>query len=332
MSVHWEAIGARAGGLSAHLLPDEKLERLGRVPGIADLVRELEGTPYAPFLPARGGSTGAIELGVTRSLAHRVATLARWAARAGADRALSPLFLELDVANVRVVLRGVLGELTTEQRLSGAIPTPTLGRRPLEVLAGADSVGAVAASLVAWGHPLGPPLLSAVRRVRPDLFGLEAVLLRCWAGHASSVARSGGPALVRFVADTIDAQNAIAALVLAGAHAEGPPEPLFVGGGARLGVQDFAAAAAAVDRPGAAERLARPLRGTPLAVALAETAGSPASVSSRVQDAHIERLARERRREPLTVAPVLLFVLRLRREARLVRGALWRVGLTGARP
>ena len=321
MTVTWEVLGTRARGLGTHLLSEGRIATVMRVSSGSDFIRELGETPYAPFLPPRGGAVRQLEVGITRSLADRMSTLARWA---GPDAAsLAPLLLEQDARNVRVALRGAVGELTPDQRIAGSIPTPTLGRRALEALARAESPGALAATLVAWRHPLGSVLLSEARRTHPDLFRLEVALTRCLALKTSVGARRAGEAMRDFVSETIDTQNLTTALLLAGARSESATEDLFVAGGRSLGRRHFVGAASSADRLACVEALARATRGTVFERPLRESPTTPAGVSKRILEARIGRLARDSRAEPVSAFPVLLFILRLRREASLVRRALW---------
>jgi hypothetical protein len=83
---------------------------------------------------------------------------------------------------------------------------------------------------------------------------------------------------------------------------------------------------------GAAEQLARASRGTPLARALSQAAARPAELSARILAARVAAYTKRSVQEPLSAVPVLLLVLRLRREAQAVRRALWTVTLAGGRP
>lgn len=293
---------------------------------IAELDRVLQGTPYALFLGPGGGAAVAMEVAITRSLAQRMRVLARWA---GPDaRALRPVFIEQDARNIRAILRGVIGGLPSEQRMSSVIPTPLLGRKELEALARAESAGSVAATLAAWRHPLGPALLAEASRKHPDPFRLEASLAHRLANEVSRAARSGGGSMRAFVREELDASNAVAAVLLAAARTEGDLVDFFVEGGSGLGADDFARAASAPDGTTAAELLANATAGTLLAGPLREPSSTAAALSARILEARIGELTRRSRVEPLSAAPVLLFVLRLRREAQLVRRALWAAALT----
>jgi hypothetical protein len=104
---------------------------------------------------------------------------------------------------------------------------------------------------------------------------------------------------------------------------------LFVDGGRHLGRREFVRAASSVDRHECAESLAHATRRTLFERPLREPPTTSAGVSAGILEARIERLVRDSRIEPLSAFPVLLFVLRLRREARLVRRALWGTALAG---
>ena len=325
MKAPWEVLGARARGLATHLLAGERLREAERAMSIAELMHALRDTPYARVMGPREAGPAVVELAVARSVAERMELLARWAAPD--TEALRPIFLGEDARNVRNIVRGIVGALTPEQRLASAMPTPSLGRKELEALARSDSVGAVAATLVGWGHPLGSALLEEASQAHPDPFRLEAALAKRAAEEAGRAARHGGRLMRSFVREDIDAHNAVTAVLLAGARTETEPADLFVEGGSSLSVDDFVRAASATDRAAAAELLATATAGSVLAAPLRERPVSPAALSARIVAARIDELASRGRQEPLSAAPVLLFVLRLHREAHSVRRALWGAAL-----
>lgn len=328
MSAPWDVLASRARGLAMHLLSDERLRELERAEDVRQLVRLLEPSPYAALMPAHENAPEVVDRAVTRSVAQRMGTLARWV---GPDpRPLLPIFLEMDTHNVRGILRGIAGGVARDERLSGAIPTRFLDRRALEVLAGADSAGGVAATLTAWAHPLGPTLLREARRTKPDLFRLEAALARFLAERAPTAAKHGGRAMVDFVQETLDVQNILTAILLAGTRTETDAASLFVDGGATLTRREFLEAAAASDRGRCAEILVRATRRTLFAAPLREPPSSPTAVAQRILRARIDRLRDRSRREPTSALPVLLFLLRLRREVRSLRRVLWRTSLQRA--
>ena len=211
-------------------------------------------------------------------------------------------------------------------------PRPRSAGDPWKPLARAESPGAVAAALVAWEHPLGHPLLKQARQTRPDLFRLEAALVRFMAEYVSLAARRSEEGMRRFVRESVDQRNIVTAVLLAGARFEGQVGEAFADAGGELDRRHFVRAASAQDREGAAEVLAHALRRTPFERALRAAPSTPSGISERILQARIARLARGSRHEPVTSLPVLLYILRLRREAARVRRALWTASLReGAR-
>ena len=343
MRPSWEALVARSRGLSRHLLPEERVRALERASDGNELLLALRETPYRDLVPtdfAVGGFGGAaratpvaLERAITRSLTERMTSLAKWAGPDGG--ALRPLFIEQDARNVRDVLRGAVGALTPEERTASAVPTPSLAWKKLTALSRLESPADVAERLIAWEHPLGAALLEEAGASRPDLFRLEAALARSSAEVAARAAREGGRRMREFVRESIDARNAVTALLLVGARLEGESKDLFVEGGEVLSTDDLVRATSAVDRVSAAEALAAASRraaraestATPLTRALEGAPASPAALSDRILAARIAAYTKRARLEPLTAIPVLLFVLRLQREARVVRRAIWAAAL-----
>jgi vacuolar-type H+-ATPase subunit C/Vma6 len=324
----WEALVARARGLSTHLLSEERVQALERAADATELTLALRETPYRDSLAA-GATLAGLEAAVTRSLADRMTLLMKWAGPDGS--ALRAVFVDQDARNVRDILRGMVGALTPEERTASAIPTPELGQKRLADLARLDSPAEVASKLVAWEHPLGSGLMEAAGESRPDLFRLETALARRSAAVAARAARKGGKRMREFVRESIDADNAVTALLLVGARAEGESADFFLEGGESLSREELVRAASAADRASATEALSAACRGTALARALGEGPSQPAAVSARILTARIAAHTRRARHEPLSAVPVLLFVLRLRREAHAVRRALWAATLAGGR-
>ena len=329
MKAGWGVLATRARGLSSHLLPDDVAGSLERAGGPGGLARALRDTPYARFLGGGEPDPHGLEVAVARSLAERMALLARWAGPGAGP--LRPVFIVQDARNVRDILRGLVGGVAPEQRMASAIPTPFLGRKELATLARAESVGSAAATLAVWGHPLGSSLLEEAARRHPDPFRLEVALARAAAEEALRAARRAGRHMRAFVREEIDAGNAVTAVLLAGTRFEGEPAELFIEGGAAVTRESFTRAASASDRMQAAEILADATAGTTLSAPLATGPLAPAALAGRILSARVDALTRRGRQEPLTAVPVLLFVLRLRTEAQRIRRALWTVAAAGGR-
>jgi vacuolar-type H+-ATPase subunit C/Vma6 len=302
------------------------VRRLESAVSLGALAHELEGTAYGRFLPPRAEDSRAVETSVLRSIADRFATLARWAGPRGDQ--LAVVFLEQDVHAVRDLMRGALGGLGPEQRLVGALPTPTLPRKALRVLAGVGTPTGVAATLAAWGHPLGHALVREADDALSDPFQMEVALGRSLGALAPRAARGGGRHVRDFVAESVDGHNVVTAILLAGARSEGVEAEMFVEGGRSLGLDGFLMAAEAPDHAEAVRGLGDYLRGTLFAEALADSAASSAALSSAILSARIHALRTKARLEPVSALPVLHFVLALCREARKVRRTLWRAALS----
>ncbi len=142
----------------------------------------------------------------------------------------------------------------------------------------------------------------------------------------------GADELVRsFVHAEIDSWNIATALVLSGNDAGAAPAALFVEGGSELSPDDFTEAASADGPAACASVLAGVLRGTLFAEAMRSGPATLPAVDDRILEARIRRLRVSGRLRPLSAAPVLSLVLRLRREGRMLRRALWRTSLSAVR-
>jgi hypothetical protein len=319
MSVSWEALAVRARGLTTRLFGDEQLGRLTRAVSERAVLRLLRDSAYAPFIPAHDLAPRTLDRAVGTSAADRLRLLARWSD----GGSLSAIFLEEDARSVRALLRGLGGGVAPERRLAATLPTPSLDGRALETLAQAESAGTIAATLTAWGHPYGPPLLEESVRARPDPFRLERELGSTFATAAASAASRGGETVRAFVSETIGAMNLANALLLAGVRTESPVEEFFIVGADRPGVDTFVQAVMAGNREACVEVLATAMQGTLFAEPLAARPSSPVGLARAILDARIRRLDRMRRERPVSAVPALLYVLLLRRETVTVRRAIW---------
>ena len=316
MRATWDDVNARAQGLSTRLLGRQGLEALSTAAGLDELARRLDRAGFgAVQLPA---TAERIELAVRHTAAERLRILARWCA--GRAEVLAVLFEDEDRRSLRALLRGAAAGAAPEARLSGLVPTPALPARALEELARIADVAQLAATLQAWGNPYAAALEHAKASPRPDLLHLETALVRLFAQRASAGARRGDRALVGFVEETIDVENALSAVVLAPQKADS----WFVEGGRALGADAFAEAIRSRDHGEAARLLSAALAGTPLAEALA---APPASLERSLLAARTRARARAARREPLSSQPLLSFALRLRAETVDLQAVIWSVAL-----
>lgn len=326
MTPRWEDLDARARGLATHLLGPAALAALAAAPDLPTLAAALRRLGYA--VPEGAASAAALEVAVRRMAGARLGVLARWAGRRTA--LLAVVFEDEDRRSLRALVRGALAQAPAEARLAGLVPTPALPERALQELARQASPGAVAALLTAWRHPYGPALRGPAAAAQPDPWALELALDRTFATRAVRAARRSR-ALLEYVRETIDLENAYTALALAGEERELSPRDTFLPGGARLDRAAFAAAAAAGTPAAAGRRLARALAGAPFAPAFDAHATDPVRLEDAVLRLRLRALERAMRTAPLGPAPVLAYALRLRAETVALRRIIWGVAL-GAPP
>lgn len=339
MSPRWEDLDARARGMSTRLLPEAELDRLAGLPDLEALVRALP-APLRP--PGEAPATARrVDRALGRAAGDRLGLLARWAGPSRRAR-LAVVFGEEDRRSLRILLRAAAAGLPTERRLDGVTATPDLPEGVLRRAARADDPAGVLAVVEDAGHPFGgllPPATGRGPHGATDLFALETALSRAWALRAvEGAGRDRG--LRRFVGRAVDLENAWTALFAPGPTPAGPPDGdarggegeavapgeeagLHLGGGSALPAGTFRDVTGTSDRARRRELLAEAFSGTPLGRAFADPAAGAAGLEARALDARIAEERWHGRRDPLGPAPLLEYVLRLRREVRSLRRVAW---------
>jgi len=319
----WGDVIVRARGLSSHILSPARCFALCDSRSIGDLSLQLAnlGLVSAPSADSPADEHS-LELALRRRAGARLQLLANWA---GARRdLLAPIFDDEDRRAIRALVRGAIARVAPQLRTAGLVPTPSLPIRALDELAQAGDVATVASLLLAWHHPFGAVVEAEARRQQPDTLEFEMALVREFAVRARASADAGDAALRLFVERTIDLENLQSALALSSQASDVPPGRLFVDGGTIVTVGDLAGARGAGGEIDLAARLARRVRGTPLAAMLNHGTRS-------AEDAALDALADEFRRRardaPLSLAPVILFALRQRAELHMLLRILWGVSL-----
>ena len=319
MTARWEDVNARARGLATHLIAPAALGAMADAPDLPTLARALELAGIRIATEAVR-DPAALELAVRRWAAAQIRLLIRWLG--DRDAALRVLLEDEDRRSLRAVLRGAVAGAAAAPRLAGLIPTPGLSERMLETLAALAQPRKIAATLAAWRHPYGAPLLAAAAEGEPDPLALEMALDRCWADRAVAGARSGGRGLRRFVSDILDETNLISALLLSGNGLDIPPESAFLAGGELIAPDRFARAIRSADALAAGTELASALE--PERAALVRRyAGDPARLARQLARVRLRVLHHAARHDPLGPAPVLEYLLRLRAEVVMLRALIW---------
>lgn len=326
MKARWEDLATRARGLATHLLTRADIAALAAAPNLAALGDALRAREF----PLADGTLTAdgLELAVRRVAGARLWLLSRWAGLRNPP--LAVLLDDEDRRSIRACIRGAVQGAPAELRLAGLVPTPSLPKRALAELAGQPTPRAVAALLTAWGNGFGPALLRASQTTQPDLLEIEHALNRSFAERALHSARAAGSqVLVDYVRETIDLENACAALVLAGAERDSAVKRAFVAGGRTLSLAAFLEAIA--DGAGAARRLAAAFHGTGWAAAFERWGADPARIEEQLLMRRVEHLRALARRDPAGPASVLEFALRLRAEVIDLQRVIWGVALGAPR-
>ena len=319
------ALVARARGLSTHLLDEDQLAAIERANDRAALVSALVNAGF-PVAALGGGDPRAIERAIAVRDHDERALIEAWAV--DAPEAVALLTDEDDRRTLRIAIRGVVAGAATSARLAGAIATPTLPEVALPSIAAAASAAELAATLAHLAHPAAGVLAPLLACPHPDLLAIEVALAHWWAARAH--ARRDDHALRVYVAQRLDVDNLVTALLLAARGRELDRTAYFIDGGERLARDRFlAAAGATVDV--CTEQLAAIFEGTPLAEALAPDAVlHPDAIEQAALRWQLEAQTDLRRREPLGLAPLLWLVIERRLERVRLRRAAWRIAMRGA--
>jgi vacuolar-type H+-ATPase subunit C/Vma6 len=321
---HWGDLNARARGLAGHLVAEETLEALARAADLGDFVRLLIQAGLGP-LDQRERDPARIELSFRREAAAHLRLLLRWLAER--TPLLRVLIEDEDRRSLRSLVRGAAAAAPSESRLAGLIPTPGLPERLLEELARQPRVQEIAAVLAATRHPYAGSVQAGVGQQQPDLLRIEIELNRVFSSRARAGARKGGRELRAFVESVIDGQNLITALQLRGQELEWPAEQAFLEGGRVLSREGFLKAVASPTSFGASRLLAEAFTDREIPALITRHFGSPETLEGALHRHRIATLRRRARLAPLSPAPLLWYLLRLRRQSVRLRALLWGVAM-----
>jgi vacuolar-type H+-ATPase subunit C/Vma6 len=322
MKPTWDDVNARARGLSTRLLGRRRLEELAKLASLTDLASELVGAGYAQ---TRIVTAPALEQTVRLYALSRMRLVTRWCG--ARSRLLLIVFEDEDRRSLRALVRGALAGVAADRRLSGLVPTPTLPERALGELARFATVAEIAATLTAWKNPYGQAMQSQAERAQPDLFRIEMAVNRLFAHRAASAARKAGLELRRFAEESVDLENVAAAMVLRREATDVEPEECFLEGGRRLDRRTFVdAISSETSLP-----LARALAGTPFAQLLAGVDADSSTFELATLRLRLRELLVRARQEPLSEAPLLAFLLRLRAQTLDLRHLIWTLSLGAPR-
>jgi vacuolar-type H+-ATPase subunit C/Vma6 len=321
----WDDVNARARGLSIRLLPRRRLEALAALPGLAELGTELDRAGYPEAALARAAGAPALSRSVRLHALSTMRLLTRWCG--ARSRFLLAIFEDEDRRSLRALVRGAAAGVSAERRLFGLVPTPALPERALVELARSETVAEIAGTLTVWKNPYGPAIGSRAGRGPTDLFRIEIEINRLFAVRAVAAARKADHELRRFTAESIDLENVAAVLALRREALDVEPEECFLEGGRGLDRTSFVDAS----RSEASTPLARALAGTPFARDLSEAFEDSSTFELAVIRLRLRALMARARREPLTAAPLLWFLYRLRAQTVDLGHIIWTLSLGASR-
>ncbi|MBL8917655.1 MAG: V-type ATPase subunit [Myxococcaceae bacterium] len=309
------AVAARARGLATHLFTRPELEALTPldVPAISRALARSGKLPAAESAPA-----AELDRVLREVVKNATKTLARWS---GAEPVLEVFAADADRRSLRALLRGALQAAPADARLAGLFPTRTLPERVLSELARQPTPNDVARHLVAVDHPdAGRLSVLTAKQAQPDLFALELALVQGFAERATRAARAGDEVLERFVATRLDVLD-LAVAVLLSTALDVDPTRCFVDGGRIVTRAAFLEIARSGGKPH--PPLRKVVAGTllaPLAVPLVPDAST---IERQAFTLLLGSLKDDARRQPLTCAPVLFYLVRLEAMAHDLRRIIW---------
>lgn len=322
----WTEVAVRARGLGTHLVDAARLDALASARPLPKLVAAIaEASPeLARFLPPDASEAPSVERALRRAAAARLRLLRRWAS-GGRLRALAVLLDDEDRRSLRAIVRGALGNVPADARLVGLVPTPALPERALATLARQATVGQIASLLRAWGSSYGNAIEGEAERPHPDPYLLQVALDQEFARRARRGSRRRRT-LRAYVRLRIDGENAVTAVTVASASLGHDAGDAFVTGGRWVDRELFVRAARCGIPEQSIELLGAALNGSPLARQLPEP-----DRWWTIEDAVLRGLVRHyraaARRDPVSFADVILYVLRLRAELRDVARLVWAAAL-----
>jgi len=313
----WGDLNARARGLGNHLLGRARLETLAGAGTVEHFVAEL--VTFDPQLPRQPVVLPQdLDLYFRRVAADHLTTIARWADRR--HTLLTIVFEDEDRRSLRALLRGSVQGVAPERRVAGLIPTPALPVRALAELAQVGSPAEVSDLLGIWRSPYAAVLLPEAKKHQPDMLILESSINVAFVERARREARHGDRYLKRFVERVIDLENLWSAAVLAERGGDPAPERFFLEGGTILSEQMYRSAITESSQWRSAVRAA--LDRTPLAEVVTDSP-EPTSLEASGLLALLGEAVRESLLDPLSAAPLLAFVLRLRAQLMDLRSLMW---------
>ncbi len=323
-SGNYEYVTARVRSRRAVLFDDDDYRKLLRM-GTGEIARFMEETEYEAEMNALGARYSGVDLveyALNRNLAKHFEDLLRWADGRLYDY-IARYLRKFDVWNVKTVIRGQYSGADREEIEDDLIRAGEIGDDLLDRLVAADSIQEIVEHLD--GTMFGDPLEAAMRDFEDTgvLVPLENAIDRAFyetllAGLPQEQTRAT-ELYVEFLRAEIDFRNLRNALRLARSGTDIPPADYYIQGGRLFDEQDLRQLAGNTDQ--LVEHIRSSVYGDDLADALdvLESAETLIEFEHALDAALLEYADQLSNRYPLSVCPVLSYVLAKEREVDNIR-------------
>jgi V/A-type H+-transporting ATPase subunit C len=318
-----EYVNARARSRKATLFDDDDYRKLVRM-GTDEIARFMEETEYereVNELGSRYGGVDLVEYALNRNLARHFDDLLRWA-EGPLYGQIARYLRKFDAWNVKTVLRGVYTGADREAIEDDLVRAGEFDEASLEQLVAAGSVEEVVERL--QGTVFGEPLAAAMHDYEASglLVPLENAVDRTFYEGLITELSGDDPATrlyVEFLRAEIDFRNVLNALRIARSEADIDPSAYFIEGGELFGAGAIGTLARNTDELVAAVRESK--YGDELGEAL-DLLGDAAGLIGFERALEAALMAYSDHLShvyPLSVCPVLAYVLAKEREVENVR-------------
>jgi len=325
-SGNYEYVTARIRSRRAALFDDDDYRKLIRM-GTGEIARFMEETEYESemnALGARHSGVDLIEYALNRNLAKHFEDLLRWAEGRLYDY-VARYLRKFDAWNVKTVLRGVYSGASREDIEDDFIRAGEFSGDFLDRLAGADSVEAAVELLetTRYGHALSAALRDYEET--GTLVPLENAVDRTFyedllAGLPGETTRAT-ELYTEFLHAEIDFRNLRNALRLARSGADMDPSEYYIGGGRLFDAAELRQLVGNTDQ--LVEHIHTSVYGDDLGEALDTLADAESLIEFEhaLHRAELEYADRLSNQYPLSICPVLSYVLAKEREVENIRAS-----------
>lgn len=324
-SSNYEYVVARVRSRRAKLFDEDDYRKLVRM-GPSEIARFMEESEYETemnTLGTRYSGVDLIEYSLNRNLAKHFDDLLRWA-NGELYSYIARYLRKFDAWNVKTVIRGIYTESEKSEIEDDLIRTGEFPPYLLDRLLDANSIEEVVDLL--HGTFFGEPLEAAYEEFDPDgvLVPLENAVDRAFYGHLLDdipVTDPDSPtALYReFLEAEVDFRNLINALRIARSGADIDPSAYYIDGGQLFSAEELQQLAQNVDELIAQIRESQYANDLDIALDELEAADSLIAFEHALEAALLEYSDTLSNRYPLSVCPVLAYVLAKEREIENIR-------------